>query len=116
MSTATNVADRCEVSSWAEICETYPCEWVCLTDVENQTNGSFRARLLCHSPRPSDILDEVRHLLDLCTNEPISILNTALFVFGGPRIVETVDEGHKLHAEERVDIRWCDGSWPGRAH
>ena len=114
MSAATNAATQSDVLSWAQICEQYPYEWVCLTDVENRADGSFRARVLRHSPRPIDILDEVRHLLALQTNSPISILYTAVFVSGGPRITEVVDEDDEVHAEGRVDIRWCDGDWPGR--
>src|SRR2546430_2474719 len=112
MSAAANAATQSDVLSWAEICEQYPYEWVCLTDVENRADGSFRARLLRHSPRPTDILDEVRHLLALQTNSPISILYTALFVSGGPRIVEFLDEDGVPYSRGRVDVGEDDGDWP----
>jgi len=36
---------------WAEICDRHPNDWVCLVEVEHQTDGSIRsARVVGHHP------------------------------------------------------------------
>jgi hypothetical protein len=44
----------------AEICEQYPDEWVCLVEVEHETNGMIRsARVVGHGTTPTRSLDHV---------------------------------------------------------
>ena len=48
------------VSSWAEICQQYPNEWVLLLDVEDEPNGMLRTgRLFAHDPSVNHLLDNV---------------------------------------------------------
>ena len=45
---------------WAGICDRYPNEWVCLAEVEHQTDGSIRsARVVGHHPSLRAALQQV---------------------------------------------------------
>ena len=47
-------------SSWAEICQQYPNEWVMLLDVEDEASGVLRAgRLFAHDSSFNELLDNV---------------------------------------------------------
>ena len=59
---------------WAEICDRYPNEWVCLVDVEYQTDGPIRSGRVvghayahtggCRLRRPRiEMTDEIRDII-----------------------------------------------------
>jgi len=46
-----------EPSTWAEICELCPDEWVCLVDVQHESSGAIcSGRLIGHSPSMKEAL------------------------------------------------------------
>jgi hypothetical protein len=62
MSTTQNLAPaRVLVMSWAEICLRHPNEWVCLLDIDLESDGSIRsAQVVSHDPsigRALDLID-----------------------------------------------------------
>ena len=113
MTAFTNIAAKWEVASWADTCERYDDEWVCVTDIEDAEDGSIRcARVLSHSPDIEKALAQVGHLLPPATSMRISLVNTKGRRLGRPRIVEFLDEGDTIHAEREVTISYLDGDWP----
>lgn len=49
-----------ESSSWAEICQQHPNEWVCLLDVENGPHGSIlSARVISHDRSMKQALAQI---------------------------------------------------------
>jgi hypothetical protein len=50
-----------ELLTWAEICERYPDEWVCLVDIDLGDPGAFdprTARVVSHSKTKREALDQ----------------------------------------------------------
>lgn len=47
-------------SSWAEICDQHPDEWVCLVEVEHQDDGLIRsARVVAHHRSMKEALQQI---------------------------------------------------------
>jgi hypothetical protein len=45
---------------WAKICDQHPSEWVCLVEVEHQTDGQIRsAKVVGHHPSLKSALQQV---------------------------------------------------------
>jgi len=61
MSAAEKIAPKVsEFLTRAEICERYPNEWVCLVEVEHETNGLIRsAQVVGHGATPTKSLEQV---------------------------------------------------------
>lgn len=69
MNTAEMIAPTItEPVGWAEICDRHPNEWVCLVDVEHQTDGAIRsARVVGHDHSLKAALQRV----DSWTPDPV---------------------------------------------
>jgi hypothetical protein len=60
MSAAEKIAPITESLTWAQICERHPSEWVCLVEVEYDTDGSIgAARLIGHHRSAKEALKHV---------------------------------------------------------
>jgi hypothetical protein len=61
MSAAEKIAPKVsELLTRAEICERYPNEWVCLVEVEHETNGMIRsAQVVGHGATQTKSLEQI---------------------------------------------------------
>ena len=77
--------------SWAEICEQHPNEWVCLLDIDRESDGSIRsARLVGHDPSIERALEQIEP-----PDPDTTVLHTAGRPLWTPRM-EIVDESRDV--------------------
>lgn len=94
MSAAEKIAPTiAEPRPWAEICSLHPDEWVCLVEVERETDGPIRsARVVGHHRSIKEALKQV----DSWSSHPmVSYSHTGGRKLRLPRIVRT-DEIREL--------------------
>ena len=73
--------------SWSEICQQYPNQWVCLLDIDSESDGSIRsARVISHDPMIERALDRIEP-----PDPDMTVVHTAGRPMWTPRI-EIVDE------------------------
>lgn len=92
MSTAESLAPKVAAPlSWAEICEMYPKEWVCLLDIAHELDGSIRsARVVSHDRSIERALDQVDP-----PDPDTTVVHTSGHPLWTPRI-EIVDESRDI--------------------
>lgn len=74
-------------SSWFEICRRYPNQWVCLLDIDRDSDGSIHsARVVSYDPSMDRALDQIEF-----PDPDTTVVHTAGRPMWTPRI-EIVDE------------------------
>lgn len=85
-----------ESSSWAEICQQHPNEWVCLLDAETEPHGSIRtARVIGHDRSMKQALAQMG-----VTRPGVVVLHTGGRPLRFPRI-EMTDEIRDIVRHQR---------------
>ncbi|HWO18419.1 MAG TPA: hypothetical protein VNO30_06570 [Kofleriaceae bacterium] len=93
---AQSLAATSSALSWAEICQQYPNEWVCLLDIDHELDGSIRSALLISHDRSI-----VAALDRLGTSKPdTTVVHTWGHPLQTPRI-EIVNESRDLVRSRR---------------